>query len=406
MTEPWNGRHAPGSSDRGAGAWGDEASSHDSAPSDLYDEGRGWLRRGLRRQRPAVITALLVSWTSVWLAPWGAVLGGLVGMLAAGGFATGWAAQNHLYEFGAGQAVSVVGLGLGLVLGALGGFVLTVAATTLSNPLAGVVAAALGGVLMAAVTVFAAALERSLLRLRGYRRLARDEALRVMPLVQQVAEDMALDGLPRFAMSDVPIPNAWTHMRTIVLTAGLLQMLDDAELEAVLAHELHHWREGDAVGLRLLWAAALPIAVTLNVGTWIAGSGSGQQASSSDRGSTAPRAGRGVLGLIGWAVAWAPWVIVRLVLAPMSAATQRRYEYEADAAAASIGCASALSSALSKIGAFESGRTGWERAIAATHPPVALRIEALATDDGDGHVARDLGRPSLFDLLRVLRTAL
>lgn len=201
----------------------------------------------MRRQRPAVLTALLVSWTGVWLAPWGAVLGGFVGMLAAGGFATGWAVEHHLYEIGAGPAVSVVSLSFGLVLGALAGCALAVAAGA-ANPVAGVVSVGLGGALTFAVVILLAALERSMLGLRGYRRLSRDEARRVAPLLQQVAVEMELNGLPRFAMSDTVLPNAWTHMRTIVLTAGLLEMLDDAELAAVLAHELHHWREGDAIG--------------------------------------------------------------------------------------------------------------------------------------------------------------
>jgi Zn-dependent protease with chaperone function len=115
-----------------------------------------------------------------------------------------------------------------------------------------------------------------------------------------------------------------------------------------------------------------------------------------------------MFGLIGWAIAWAPWVITTFVLAPMAAATQRRYEYEADAGAASIGCSSALSSALSKIGAFESGRTGWERAIVATHPPIALRIEALqpGREDDCAFQEAELGRPSIADLIRVVRTAL
>jgi Zn-dependent protease with chaperone function len=328
-------------------------------------------------------------------------------MLAAGGIATGWAAEHHLYEIGAGQAISVVSLSLGLVLGALAGFVLTAVPTAAANPIAGAVSICLGTVLTILVVVFMAALERPLLRLRGYRRLSRDESRRVSPLVQQVAGAMALDGLPRFAMSDSLVPNAWTHMRTIVLTAGLLQMLEDRELAAVLAHELHHWQQGDAVGLRLLWAAALPTALVLNLGTWIAGSGASPRSASSDGTDVARRSARGTLGLIGWAISWSPWIITKLVLAPMAAATQRRYEYEADARAASIGCSSALSSALSKIGAFESGRTGWERAIVATHPPIALRIEALQPlrEDDSAFQEVDLGRPSVEDLIRVIRSA-
>jgi Zn-dependent protease with chaperone function len=411
MTEPWNGKHTERSVREWAEAWNDEhgrsALSTPASVNDLYDEGRSWLRRGLRRQRSAVTTALLVSWTGVWLVPWGVLLGGLVGMFAAGGFATGWAVEHHLYEVGAGQAVSIVSLSLGLAIGAFAGGILTALASA-TNPMVGAVSIMLGAVLTVIVVVFMAALERPMLRLRGYRRLSRDEARRIAPLVQQVAGAMALDGLPRFAMSDTFLPNAWTHMRTIVLTAGLLQMLEDGELGAVLAHELHHWRQGDGVGLRVLWAAALPTALVLNLGTWIAGGGTTERPPSADGAEVVRRSARGVLGLIGWAIAWAPWVITKFALAPMAAATQRRYEYEADAGAASIGYSSTLSSALSKIGAFESGRTGWERAIVATHPPTALRIEALQPmrEDDTEFQEADLARASFADFMRVLRTAL
>ncbi len=91
----------------------------------------------------------------------------------------------------------------------------------------------------------------------------------------------------------------------------------------------------------------------------------------------------------------------------MAAARQRRYEYEADAAAASIGYSSALLSALSKIGAFETGRTGWERAIVATHPPIALRLEALQQtwDDDAVYQENGIGRPTLSGLIRLVRSA-
>src|SRR5262249_38400713 len=59
------------------------------------------------------------------------------------------------------------------------------------------------------------------------------------------------------------------------------------------------------------------------------------------------------------------------------ATDQRDYEYQADRAAADIGLGDDLISALKKMTAFEGGRTGWEQALAATHPPTELRIEAL-----------------------------
>ena len=347
-----------------------------------YDDGSTWLKRGLRRQRAAVITALVFSWTGMLAVPWGAALGSLFGTLAGFGIVTGWAATHLQFAFGPSQAVSLVGIAAGFFLGLVGGCLLTFDLVLMAHPLAGLVSMTCGALLSIVVVALVAAFERASLRIRGYRRLSRQEVRRVAPLVKEVADAMELDGLPRFSMSDGPMPNAWTHMRTIVLTTGLLQMLDDAELIAVLAHELHHWRKGDAVGLRVVWAAALPIALLLDVGSWIAG-GIGAAPRKRDAVPTqeAIRPRAGAFAIVGWAIAWAPWVITKFILAPVCAATQRRYEYEADAAAAAVGLSSALSSALRKLGAFEGGRAGWERAMVATHPPTELRLEALGTTE-------------------------
>ncbi|HEV3212921.1 MAG TPA: M48 family metalloprotease [Acidimicrobiales bacterium] len=348
----------------------------------------------------------MFSWTGMLAVPWSAALGSLVGTLAGLGIATGWAIDHHLVDLGAGQSVSLVGVASGFFLGLVGGALFAVAGP-LANPVADVVSIASGALLSIVLVALIAAFERASLRVRGYRRLSRQEVRRIAPLVKSVAEAMELDGLPRFSMSDEAMPNAWTHMRTIVLTTGLLQMLDDDELTGVLAHELHHWRSGDAVGLRLVWTAALPIALLLDVGSWIAG-GSGVAAQKRDD-SSSQRTARprgGFIAFVGWVIAWAPWVITKFILAPVAAATQRRYEYEADAAAAAIGLSTALSSALRKMGAFEAGRAGWERAIVATHPPTELRLEALERPRSDdaAYQEQSFGLPSLTELLRILRS--
>ena len=372
-----------------------------------YDDGSTWLKRGLRRQRAAVVTALVFSWTGMLVVPWGAALGSLFGTLAGFGIVTGWAAEHHLFAFGAGQAVSLVGIAAGFFLGLLAGSLLFFVGVLTAHPSAGLLSIICGVVLSIVVVVLTAAFERATLRIRGYRRLSRQEVRRVAPLVKGVADAFELDGLPRFSMSDAAMPNAWTHMRTIVLTTGLLQMLDDDELTAVLAHELHHWRSGDAVGLRIVWASALPIALLLDLGSWIAGGiGAAPRKSEAAPSQMANRPRVGVLAIVGWAIAWAPWVIMKFVLAPVSAATQRRYEYEADAAAAAIGLSAALSSALRKLGAFEGGRAGWERAMVATHPATELRLEALDRPRPDDAVyqEREFGLPSLKELSRILRS--
>jgi hypothetical protein len=103
-------------------------------------------------------------------------------------------------------------------------------------------------------------------------------------------------------------------------------------------------------------------------------------------------------------IAWPAWIITTLIIAPVLSGSQKKYEYEADAAAAAIGLAAPLASALRTMGAFETGRTGWERAITATHPPIELRVEALQDrlpDDAE-YEEDELRGPTREEIVRLL----
>lgn len=362
-----------------------------------YDDGVEWLRSGVRRHWRAALIALTLGWTGIWLALWGAAIGAVVGLL----FAVGVISSpfgNVLSQAGGGQAITIISVAAGLFFGAIGGLLYVLDLVLFTTPWQILVALVSGALIALVVTLFSAAFERLGLQLRGYRRLSRDEVRRIAPLVRDVAEGMDLDGLPRFAMAEVVLPNAWSHMRTIVITTGLLQTLDDGELRAVLAHELRHWRAGDSVGLHLVWAAALPLALTFDLGMLIAGKRSGETSGASGR-------FRGVLVILGWLIAWPAWVILRVGVAPAVGSVQRRYEYEADAAAGALGLAPSLITALRKMSAFERGRTGWEQALTATHPPTELRVEALqpsAPDDAQ-YQESELRGPTAEEIRRLLR---
>lgn len=388
-------RNVPAANEGSALTPGVGADGIDGIPA-VYDDGAEWLRNGIKRHPWAVTAALLFGWTGVWLALWGAALGAIVGIFVALGVVDTTSLGSEVTRLGGGQAVTIVSILGGIFFGAIGGFLEVLRYILAETPWEAVVALATGAVLATAITVTMATFERLGLRIRGYRRLSRDEVRRVAPLVRDIAEATYLDGLPRFAIDDSVIPNAWTHMRTIVVTTGLLQTLDDAELRAVLAHELQHWQSGDAVGLHVVWAAAWPIAVTYNIGMLIAGKRQGM-------GVGAPGNAKGLLVLIGWVIAWPAWVVLTLVIAPATAARQRRYEYAADAAAARLGYAAAMASALRKMGAFEGGRTGWEQAMTATHPPIELRIEALQAPKPDDaqYQEDDLSGPGWAEVKRV-----
>jgi Zn-dependent protease with chaperone function len=112
---------------------------------------------------------------------------------------------------------------------------------------------------------------------------------------------------------------------------------------------------------------------------------------------------RTLLGFVGWIIAWPAGVMMNMVLIPVVRASQRQAEYDADAAAAAIGLAPQLISALQKLSAFEGSRTGWEQALSATHPPVELRIEALQPDRPDDweYQEDDLTGPTWHEVRRI-----
>jgi Zn-dependent protease with chaperone function len=231
-----------------------------------------------------------------------------------------------------------------------------------------------------------AAFESQILKWRNYRRLSVQETRRVAGLMQQVAAEMGLPDLPRFAMADLAIPAAWTYMTHIVLTTALLETLDDRELAAVLGHELHHWSRGDSVAQHFIWACAWPLAALYNLGKYA----SGFRLSVSTQGLTV---GRRVVPFLAWMIAWPSYVLVRFVITPAAASGMRRSEYAADAAVVKIGRGPDLAAALRKLTVFEPGRTGWEAALYGTHPPTALRIERLipGADDDDDYREPELG---------------
>jgi heat shock protein HtpX len=176
---------------------------------------------------------------------------------------------------------------------------------------------------------------------------------------------------------------------SVTVTRGLMNTLNDDELEAVLAHELTHIRNAD---VRLLIIAVIFVGIFSFVGEMTfrslrfggMGGGSSRRGSSRDSGGGAAIAIIVALVIIG--IAYALAIVIRFALS-------RRREYLADAGAVELTKnPDAMITALQKI----SGNPVVERApsevremfienphsdfagIFATHPPIEKRIEALA----------------------------
>ena len=147
--------------------------------------------------------------------------------------------------------------------------------------------------------------------------------------------------MPKIYVLPTESPNAFATGRnpqhaSVAVTHGILQLLDDEELEGVLAHELGHVRNRDILTSSIAATLAGAITMVARMGYWAAlfGGGGGGR----DR-----RGGGGLSGLL------------MIIVAPVAASLiqlwiSRTREFEADATgAATTGNPYALARALQKL---------------------------------------------------------
>ncbi len=184
---------------------------------------------------------------------------------------------------------------------------------------------------------------------------------------------------------------------TIAVTRGLLQRLDDAELEAVLAHELTHIRNGD---VRLLVIAVVMAGIISFVGELtfrvLFNSRSGSSGTRWGSSSSSNRKGGGgaiiaiLIALAIIALAWILSIVIRFSLS-------RSREYLADAGAVELTKnPDAMIMALRKIEnrgelrnapsavmemCFDNPHSGFAD-LFSTHPAIDKRVEALVRTAG------------------------
>lgn len=223
------------------------------------------------------------------------------------------------------------------------------------------------------------------------RPVTREELPRVYRIVESLTQRNNLP-MPRIYVTPDPSPNAFATGRNpqhsaVAVTSGILDILDDEELEGVLAHELGHVRNRDILTSSIAATLAGAITWLAHIGRW--GMIFGGYGNSRDR-------DRG--GGIG--------ALFMLILAPIAAMlvqlwVSRTREYEADATGAEMTRNPyALARALQKIHAYSqriptiaspsmahmyinapriSGGTFTE--LFSTHPPMEKRIQRLIGRD-------------------------
>ncbi|MGA9859262.1 MAG: zinc metalloprotease HtpX [Solirubrobacteraceae bacterium] len=197
--------------------------------------------------------------------------------------------------------------------------------------------------------------------------------------------------MPRVAIADTPMPNAFAVGRspstaTVCVTTGLLRLLNPAELEGVLGHELTHVANRDVAVMTIASFFASVAAFIVQFGFFFGGAFGGDD-----------NDGEGAGFIVVFIVSGIVYVISFVLLQALS----RYREFAADRGSAIItGRPSALSSALLKISgqmdqipqrdlraasgemaAFYIFPPKAKQAVAtlfSTHPPLEARLDALA----------------------------
>src|SRR5882757_9981455 len=174
--------------------------------------------------------------------------------------------------------------------------------------------------------------------------VTREELPRAYAAVERLTAKQGLP-MPKIYVLPTESPNAFATGRnpqhaSVAVTHGILQLLDDEELEGVLAHELGHVKNRDILTSSIAATLAGAITMVARMGYWASLFGGGGGGRDRERG------GGGFGGLL------------MIIVAPIAAsliqlAISRSREYEADATgAATTGDPYALARALQKLDAY------------------------------------------------------
>jgi len=222
----------------------------------------------------------------------------------------------------------------------------------------------------------------------GAQPVSREQLPRLYTVMERLVAKAQLP-MPKLYVIPQPAPNAFATGRnpshaSVAVTAGLMELMNDDELEGVIAHELSHVRNYDILITSI--AATLAGAIT-----WIASMGRWAMIFGGFGGSRDENRGGGGLA-----------ALLMLFIAPFAAlliqlGISRQREFAADASGVRmVGHANGLISALEKLGAYNkripmdvspataslfivaplSGGQVFSR-LFSTHPPLEERIAVL-----------------------------
>ena len=222
----------------------------------------------------------------------------------------------------------------------------------------------------------------------GARPISREESPRLYAVMERLAAKANLP-VPKLYLIPQAAPNAFATGRnpghaSVAVTQGLMDLMDDEELEGVIAHELSHVRNYDILTSSIAATLAGAITWIAHIARW------GMMFGGMGGGNRRDREGGGIAALL------------MLFLAPLAAlllqlGISRQREFQADASGAQmVGYSQGLVRALEKLGAYNkqipmnispstsalcivAPLTGRElfSSLFSTHPPLAERIARL-----------------------------
>lgn len=201
---------------------------------------------------------------------------------------------------------------------------------------------ALGGaILMNGIAYFFS--DKIALRSAGAVPISREQSPRLYQVMERLAAKANLP-VPKLYLIPQAAPNAFAtgrnpHHASVAVTEGLMELMNDDELEGVIAHELSHVRNYDILTSSIAATVAGAVTWLAYMGRWAAMFGGFGGGSDNDNEG-------------GWAA------LLMLFLAPFAAmllqlGISRQREYQADASGAKmVGYPNGLISALEKLGAY------------------------------------------------------
>jgi heat shock protein HtpX len=207
--------------------------------------------------------------------------------------------------------------------------------------------------------------------------------------------------MPEVYVVDDPAPNAFATGRdpqhaVVAATTGLLALLDDTELEGVMAHEMGHVKNYDIRVSTMVFGLVVAIGFLADILLRMSFFGAVFGGNNDRRDNGGGGGGNPVMLIVGIAA----MVVAPLAAAGVQAAVSRQREYLADATGALItrypeGLARALeklqtygrpmqqqNSSMSHLWISDPMRPGAMARIFSTHPPLAARIERLRSAAG------------------------